>query len=114
MAAISKRPEFLGEMIDHAVLDIERSTAGLLDALGDAQWDEVKKLAHALKGVAHQMGAFRLKNTAISIMQTDIAALEAMRTKLAMEISDVSANSVAALRDWRNSAKPNASGKSVA
>jgi two-component system sensor histidine kinase RpfC len=114
VAAISKRPEFLGEMIDHAVLDIERSTAGLLDALGDAQWDEVKKLAHALKGVAHQMGAFRLKNTAISIMQTDIAALEAMRTKLAMEISDVSANSVAALRDWRNSAKPNASGKSVA
>ncbi len=114
VAAISKRPEFLGEMIDHAVLDIERSTAGLLDALGDAQWDEVKKLAHALKGVAHQMGAFRLKNTAISIMQTDIAGLEAMRTKLAMELSDVSANSVAALRDWRNSARPNASGKSVA
>lgn len=114
VAAISKRPEFLGEMIDHAVLDIERSTAGLLDALGDAQWDEVKKLAHALKGVAHQMGAFRLKNTAISIMQTDIAGLEAMRTKLAMELSDVSANSIAALRDWRNAAKPNASGKSVA
>ena len=114
VAAISQRPAFLGEMIEHAVRDIERTTAGLIAALGDAQWDEVRKLAHALKGVAHQMGAFRLKNTAISIMQTDIAALEAMRTKLAMEISDVSANSVAALRDWRNSAKPNASGKSVA
>ena len=114
VAAISKRPAFLGEMIDHAVRDIERTTAGLLDALGDAQWDEVKKLAHALKGVAHQMGAFRLKNTAISIMQTDIAGLEAMRTKLAIELSDVSANSIVALRDWRNAAKPNASGQSVA
>ncbi len=114
VAAISKRSAFLGEMIDHAVRDIERTTAGLLDALGDAQWDEVKKLAHALKGVAHQMGAFRLKNTTISIMETDIAGLEAVRTKLAMELSDVSASSVAALREWRNAAKPNASGKSVA
>jgi hypothetical protein len=47
-------------------------------------------------------------------MQTDIAGLEAMRTKLALELSDVSANSVAALREWRNSAKPSASGQSVA
>lgn len=114
VAAISRRPEFLGEMIDHAVRDIERTTAGLVAALGDAQWDEVKKLAHALKGVAHQMGAFRLKNTAISIMQTDVAGLEAVRTKLATELSDVSANSVAALREWRAAAKPNASGQSVA
>jgi len=114
VAAISTRPAFLGEMIDHAVRDIERTTAGLIAALGDAQWDEVKKLAHALKGVAHQMGAFRLKNTAVSIMQTDIAGLEAVRTKLATELSDVSANSVVALREWRNAAKPNASGQSVA
>lgn len=114
VAAISTRPAFLGEMIDHAIRDIERTTAGLLAALGDAQWDEVKKLAHALKGVAHQMGAFRLKNTAVSMMQSDIAELEAVRTKLATELADVSANSVAALREWRAAAKPNASGKSVA
>jgi two-component system sensor histidine kinase RpfC len=114
VAAISKRPAFLGEMIDHAVRDIERTTAGLIAALGDAQWDEVKKLAHALKGVAHQMGAFRLKNTAVSIMQTDIAGLDAVRTKLATELADISANSIAALREWRAAAKPNASGKSVA
>jgi len=114
VAAISTRPAFLGEMVDHAVHDIERTTVGLLAALGDAQWDEVKKLAHALKGVAHQMGAFRLKNIAVSIMQTDIVGLEAVRTKLATELADVSANSIAALREWRAAAKPNASGKSVA
>lgn len=114
VASISTRPAFLGEMIDHAVRDIERTTTGLIAALGDAQWDEVKKLAHALKGVAHQMGAFRLKNTSVSIMQTDIAGLEAVRTKLATELADVSANSVAALREWRAAAKPSASGQSVA
>jgi HPt (histidine-containing phosphotransfer) domain-containing protein len=114
VAAISKRPAFLGEMIDHAVRDIERTTSALLDAIGEAQWDEVRKLAHALKGVAHQMGAFRLKNIAISIMQTDIAGLEATRTRLALELSDVSANSVAALREWRDAPRPNVSGKSVA
>ncbi len=114
VASISKRPAFLGEMIDRAVRDIERNTTGLIAALGDEQWNEVKKLAHALKGVAHQMGAFRLKNTATSIMQTDIAGLEAVRTKLATELADVSANSVAALLEWRVAAKPNASGKSVA
>ena len=114
VAAVSKRPEFLGEMIDRAVRDIERSAAGLIAALGDGQWDEVKKLAHALKGVAHQMGAFRLKNIAISIMQMDIAGLEAIRTRLATEISDVSANSIAALREARAAATRSASGKSVA
>jgi len=114
VAAISRRPAFLGEMIDHAVRDIERTTAGLVAALGEAQWDEVKKLAHALNGVANQMGAFRLKNAATSIMRTDIAGLEAVRTKLAMDLCDVSANSVAALREWRAAAKPNASGISVA
>lgn len=114
VASISKRPAFLGEMIDRAVRDIERTTTGLIAALGDEQWDEVRKLAHAMKGVAHQMGAFRLKNTSISIMQTDIAGLEAVRTKLATELADVSANSVAALREWRAAAKPNESGQSVA
>jgi HPt (histidine-containing phosphotransfer) domain-containing protein len=114
VASVSKRHEFLGEMIDRAVRDIERSTASLLAALGDEQWDEVKKLAHALKGVSHQMGAFRLKNTAIAIMQTDIAGLEAARTRIATELSDVSANSVAALREARVAATRSASGKSVA
>ena len=39
------------------VRDIERATARLIAALGDAQSDEVRKLVHALKGVAHQMEA---------------------------------------------------------
>ena len=60
------------------------------------------------------MGAFRLKNIAISIMQMDIAGLEAIRTRLATEISDVSANSIAALREARAAATRSASGKSVA
>ncbi len=114
VAAVSKRPEFLTEMLDRAILDIERTSATLLTALDDEQWDEVKKLAHALKGVAQQMGAFKLKNLMISIMQTDIASLEASRRKLGAELADLSANSVAALREARAAPRPNASGTWVA
>jgi len=114
VAAVSKRPEFLTEMLDRAILDIERTSATLLTALDDEQWDEVKKLAHALKGVAQQMGAFKLKNLMISIMQMDIASLEASRRKLGAELADLSANSVAALREARATPRPNASGTWVA
>ena len=114
VAAVSKRPEFLREMLDRAILDIERTAAALQVALSGEQWDEVKKLAHALKGVAQQMGAFKLKNTAVAIMQMDIASLEASRRKLSVELADVSANSAAALREARAAPKPNASGAWVA
>ncbi len=114
VAAVSKRPEFLKEMLDRAILDIERTSAALQTALNGEQWDEVKKLAHALKGVAQQMGAFKLKNTATAIMQMDIASLEASRRKLSIELADVSANSAAALREARTGPKPNASGAWVA
>jgi two-component system sensor histidine kinase RpfC len=114
VASVSKRPEFLAEMLDRAILDIERTSVTLLTALDDEQWDEVRKLAHALKGVAQQMGAFKLKNLAMSIMQTDIAGLEASRRKLGAELADLSANSVAALREARTAPRPNAAGEWVA
>jgi hypothetical protein len=60
------------------------------------------------------MGAFKLKNLMISIMQTDIASLEASRRKLGAELADLSANSVAALREARTAPRPNASGTWVA
>ena len=114
VAAISKRPEFLIEMLDRAILDIERTSTALLTALDGEQWDEVRKLAHALKGVAQQMGAFKLKNLAMSIMQLDIAGLEAARRKLGAELADLSANSVAALLEARAMPRPNADGEWVA
>jgi hypothetical protein len=60
------------------------------------------------------MGAFKLKNTAVAIMQMDIASLEASRRKLSVELADVSANSAAALREARAAPKPNTSGAWVA
>jgi len=101
VAAVSRRPEFLTEMLDRATRDIERSSQSLLAALGKGQWDEVKKLAHALKGVADHMGAFRLKNLAVSIMQMDDASLEAFQGKLNADFADVCANTLAALREAR-------------
>jgi len=86
----------------------------LLTALDSGQWDEVKKLAHALKGVSQQMGAFKLKNLTISIMKMDMASLEGSRRNLAAELADLSANSVAALREVRTAPKRSASGKWVA
>lgn len=114
MAAVSKRPEFLSELVDRAARDIERTTKALVAALGDAQWNEVRKQAHALKGVAHQMGAFRLKNMVVTIMETDTAGLEASRSRLAADLADISANSSLALREACGAVKSGASGQSVA
>ncbi len=99
VAAVSRRPEFLGEMVERAVTDIERTRRELLVALEAGQWDAVQKLAHALKGVAHQMGAFRLKNIAAALMEMDAAAIEASRTRFAAEVTEVSEASVLALRE---------------
>lgn len=99
VASISRRPEFLAEMVERAVVDIERSAGQLAGALADASWDDAKKLAHALKGVAHQMGAFRLKNIAIAIMEMDTAVLEAQRTRLAAEVGEIAHHSIVALRE---------------
>ena len=114
VASISKRPEFLSEMVDRATSDIERTTKSLVSALDDGQWDAAKKQAHALKGVAHQMGAFRLKNTAIAVMQMDSEGLEASRTKLAIDLAEISANTMLALRDACAATKASGSGQSVA
>lgn len=114
VAAISTRPEFLDEMLDRAVRDIESSSEALLGALGDGQWDAVRKWAHALKGVAHQMGAFRLKNLTISIMETGNLDMEATRNKLGPELANVSTNTLAALRAARSRPSPDASGRRVA
>lgn len=114
MAAVSKRPEFLSELVDRAVRDIERTTKALVAALGDGQWDEARKQAHALRGVAHQMGAFRLKNLVVTIMETDTAGLEASRTKMAADLATTSANSTEALREACEAIRARSSGQSVA
>lgn len=97
IAAISKRPEFLREMVVRAVQDIERTSKALVAALNEGRWEDARKHAHAVKGVAQQMGAFRLKNLAVMIMETDDSGLEAAPTRMASEVGDVAANTVAAL-----------------
>lgn len=101
VASFSRRPEFLGEMIDRAIQDIERSTTALAKAIEERRWDEARKHAHAIRGVAHQMGAYRLKTLCASIMQSDAGGLESSRAKLLSDIVDLSAHTVAALANAR-------------
>ena len=108
VASFSRRPEFLGEMIDRSICDIDRSTASLIKALEESRWDEARKHAHAMRGVAQQMGAFRLKTLCATIMQSDVGGLEGAQAKLAAEVRDLAANTIASLKDaYPAAARPN-------
>lgn len=60
------------------------------------------------------MGAFRLKNMVVTIMETDTGGLDASRTRLAADLADISANSAVALREACEAVRASASGQSVA
>ncbi len=99
VAATSNRPEFIAEMLDYAIKDIERSAEPLMVAIAHERWNESRAWAHAIKGAADQIGAFRLKSAAIAIMQADSSNLRDSRSRIIAEFSSAYAGTLGALRD---------------
>lgn len=102
LAEVSTRAEFLPELIEFATTDIALTTGKLSDAIKDERWVDVKKGAHALKGVALQMGATQLGRYADLIEQLAELVPKSDWCKVHDELTRVSAATLGALRKERD------------
>lgn len=69
LQTLCPRPEFLMEVLENAVLDIERNCNNLVIALADEDIVQIHDSAHALKGVSDSIGAVRLSVLAKKLMK---------------------------------------------
>lgn len=106
LAEISKRPTFVAEMIERALLDIDRNVRDLTDTILAGKSADVRDAAHALKGVAQEIGAVRLGNLATSMMRSDDAELAAAGPRMLEELHETTARTVSALEDLGVSLRP--------
>lgn len=99
LAGISRRPSFLAEMIDRALMDIDRNVQNLTDEILAGKVERVRDAAHALKGVAQEIGAVRLVNLATSMMRSNDAELGAAGPRMLEELRETTARTVSVLED---------------
>jgi two-component system, sensor histidine kinase RpfC len=84
-------------MIERALLDIDRNVRDLIDTLLAGRSEDVRDAAHALKGVAQEIGAVRLVNLATSTMRSSDAELAAAAPRIVEDLRETTAHTVAAL-----------------
>jgi len=97
LAGISKRPAFLAEMIERALADIDRNVRDVTAALLAGDVEHVRDAAHALKGVAQEVGAVRLSNLAISMMRSTAAELAATGQRMLEELHETTTRTMSTL-----------------
>ena len=99
LKSISGRPHFLGEMLAHAEQDIRRNCDDLVQALRSRDFGQVRKTAHALKGVCASIGATRLVSLSSGLMSASCERQDAATERIVAEITEVSSASLEAIRD---------------
>lgn len=68
LCEMSRRENFVREMMEHAMNDIERNGALLVKALAARNLDDLEDAAHSLKGVCEAVGADRLASLSTGFM----------------------------------------------
>ena len=94
---VSKRPEFVPELLASAELDIGRSCQLLQDALAGKTHVNFRDVAHALKGVCINVGAMRLVALASNLMRMSSDEIEQASPRIAMDLRQAHAVTVQAL-----------------
>jgi two-component system sensor histidine kinase RpfC len=95
---ISTAPEFLVEVLSAGIADIERLGVELADVIESGDAEQVRLVAHALKGVSLNMGAVRLGTLAGRLMNVSAAELRRNGAPLYREIAAAIGPSIAGLR----------------
>lgn len=99
LASMSERPEFLAEVLNSAMADIQRNADELAMALAARDSQRVRDSAHALKGVCTTVGATRLESLAKRLVQTTGEELTHAAGRLRADVNETSRQSVAAIRN---------------
>ena len=95
---ISAAPEFLVEVLSAGIADIERLGVELAEVIDRGDAEQVRLVAHALKGVSLNMGAVRLGTLAGRLMNVSAAELRHSGRQWQRDIAAAIGPSVAGLR----------------
>lgn len=98
LVAMSDRPQFLAEVLNSAVTDIERNCDELMQALASRDSQRVRDSAHALKGVCTTVGATRLESLASRLVQSTGEELTQAGARLRADVAETTRQSIAAIR----------------
>lgn len=94
LQTLCPRPEFLTEVLENAVLDIERNCSALLTALDAENATQIHDSAHALKGVSDSIGAVRLSVLAKKLMKITHWELKPNKDRWKIDIKETGTQSV--------------------
>jgi two-component system sensor histidine kinase RpfC len=110
LRSIGTRSTFLKELLERANSDIARSTATILAALAESDFDGLRDGAHALKGVCAETGAMRLMNIALGLMRAEDSYLDEQKARIASDLRDTSQRTRDALAELVADSVPQAAG----
>jgi two-component system sensor histidine kinase RpfC len=99
LGSMSERPEFLADVLASAIIDIERNSLALIQAIAALDSERVRDTAHALKGVCASIGATRLETIANRLMRATAEELIHSGGRLKVDVVETSRQSVASLRN---------------
>ena len=99
LGSMSDRPQFLADVVASAIIDIERNSQTLIQAVTALDSERVRDAAHALKGVCASIGATRLETIANRLMRTTAEDLIRSGSRLKADVAETTRQSVAALRN---------------
>lgn len=102
LAAVGSRPDFLAELIARTIAGIERNKRELVAALDAGEFERARDAAHALDGLAREVGAIRLGRLVATTMRQSASELESGRRRLGEELHETADRTVEALEMLRS------------
>lgn len=88
LAAVGTRPDFLAELITRTIAGLGQGTRELVAALDAGEFERVRDAAHALEGLAREVGAVRLERLVASAIRQGARDLESGRRRLVGELRE--------------------------
>jgi two-component system sensor histidine kinase RpfC len=89
LAAMGMGDKFLRDFVDQCLRDIGRSMSQLQVASRDADYDEMRESAHAMRGVAENLGAIRLVERCRMVMRLDNLELARQANNLTKDLDQL-------------------------
>ncbi len=89
LAAMGLGPDFLQDFVEQCLRDIGRSMSNLQQAAANADYEAMREAAHAMRGVAENIGAMRLVERCRIVMRLDSVQLAKQSVNLTRDLDQL-------------------------
>ena len=94
---VRRSSDFLADMLRRARSDMSDSVELVCSSIAVGDMHAVRSAAHALKGVANEIGAVRLATLAQALMRADDETLEQRRLRIAEDMRETATATFSAI-----------------